>query len=105
MSFTGLIILILLSIFAVYCMVGRGGKGAQNYIIRNTIGVYVMVLGLLAILKSNLGLIQGFYLGIATFAISILSLFVFKKDYKKAQILNIVGIVIGVIGTYLAYIR
>lgn len=105
MSLTGLIVLIFLSIFAIYCMLGRSEKGAQNYIIRNTVGVYVMVLGLLAIFKSNLGLIQGFYLGMVAFVLSILSLFVFKRDWKKSQIMNIAGVVLGVIATYFAYIR
>ncbi|MEG0250326.1 MAG: hypothetical protein RR561_05640 [Peptostreptococcus sp.] len=105
MSSAGLIILILLSLFAIYCMVGKNGRGVKNYIIRNTVGVYVMILGLLSILKSNLGLIQGFYFGLVTFVISILTLFVFKKDYKKCQILNIIGIVIGTIATHFAYIR
>ena len=105
MSLTGMIVLILLSAFAAYCMLGKNGKGAENYIIRNTIGVYVMILGLLSIIKSNLGLIQGFYLGIVTLIISVLSLFVFKRDYKKCQILNVIGIIVGVIATYFAYIR
>ncbi len=105
MSLAGRIILILLSLFAIYCMVGKNGRGVRNYIIRHTVAIYVMILGLLSILKSSLGLIQGFYFGIAALAISILTLFVFKKDYKKCQILNILGIIIGTIATHFAYIR
>lgn len=105
MSLSGLIVLILFSLFAIYCMIGKNGRGVKNYIIRNTVSVYVMILGLLSIIKSNLGLIQGFYLGLVTFFISILTLFVFKKDYKKCQILNIIAIVIGTVATYFAYIR
>ncbi len=105
MSLVGLIFLLLLSAFAIYCMIGQQGRGAKNYIIRNTVGVYVMILGILAILKSNSGLVQAFYLGLITFIISIMSLFVFKRNYKRCQILNIVGILIGIIASYISYIR
>lgn len=105
MSLTGLIIMVLISLFAIYCMIGRGGRGVRNYIIRNAVGVYMMILSILSIIKSSLGMIQGLYLGGITLVISILTLFIFKTDYKKCQLLNILGIILGTIGTYFAYIR
>lgn len=105
MSKSGLIILLIVSLFAIYCMVGEKGRGVNNYVIRIYVSIYVLILGMLAILRSSSGLIQGFYAGILALVIAILSLFVFKRDYKKCQILNILGIIVGTIATYYSYLN
>lgn len=104
MAISSMVILIPLSLFAIYCMLGKNGRGARNYIIRTTIGIYVLVLGTLSILKSNTGLQEAIYFGVAAVVLSILSLFVFKNDYEKCKIINVIGVILGTIATFLSYI-
>ena len=103
MSKIGLIILIIISLIAAYSMIAGKGRGVNNYIVRNIVGVYILILGLLSILRSNLGLIQGFYLGIAAVVISIITLFIIKRDFSKTKYLNLLGIAIGVLAMYFSY--
>lgn len=103
MTKTGLIILGILLVFFLYCIISK--TLAKNYVVRNVVGIYILILGLLSIIRSSEGVIHGFYLGIISVIISGLSLIIFKKDYKKCQILNAIGILVASIGTYFAYIR
>ncbi|WP_101772968.1 hypothetical protein [Peptostreptococcus faecalis] len=105
MSISGTIILIAMSLFAIYCMVGKNGRGYKNYVIRNSVGVYILILGLLSILRSGNGLIQSLYLGLFSVLLAFLSLIIFKKEPKRCQILNIIGIVVSTYATYLSYIN
>ena len=59
MSRSGLVILVILSLVVVGFVIGKNGKGANNYIVRNTAAVYSLILSLLAIVKSNQGMLYG----------------------------------------------
>lgn len=105
MSTLSLIILILLSLVALYCMNGQGGSGVKNNIVRNSIGIYILILGLISLTKVSSGLIQGFYLGILSVVLSIFTLFIFKKNYKQCRVLNSIGIIIATFATYFSYLN
>ncbi|MDD7182801.1 MAG: hypothetical protein SPG13_03775 [Peptostreptococcus porci] len=103
MTKTGLIILGILLVFFLYCCISN--TLAKNYVVRNVVGIYVLILGILSVIRSASGVIHGFYLGIVAIILSFLSLIVFKKDYNKCRIINIIALIISSIGTYFAYIR
>lgn len=105
MSRSGLVILVILSLVVVGFVIGKNGKGANNYIVRNTAAVYSLILSLLAIVKSNQGMIQGFYMGVLAFILGFLVLTVYKKRYDFCRILLIVGIVLATVATYFSYIK
>lgn len=105
MSVLSLTILTLLSLIALYCMNGQGGRGVNNNIIRNAIGIYILILGLISLTKIGSGLIQGFYLGVSSVVISVLSLFILKNNYKQCRILNSLGIIIATLATYFSYMN
>ncbi|MBF1063723.1 MAG: hypothetical protein HXL18_03175 [Peptostreptococcus sp.] len=105
MSRSGLVILVILSLVVVGFVIGKNGKGANNYIVRNTAAVYSLILSLLAIVKSNQGMIQGFYMGVLAFILGFLVLTVYKKRYDICRILLIVSIVLATVATYFSYIK
>ncbi|KGF12241.1 hypothetical protein HMPREF1639_06355 [Peptostreptococcus sp. MV1] len=105
MSISGLVILIILSLLVVLFVIGKDGRGVNNYIVRNTAAVYSLILSLLAIIKSNQGMVQGFYMGLLSFILSLLVLTVYKKKYDICRILLVISIVLATIATYFSYIN
>lgn len=105
MSISGLVILIILSLLVVLFVIGKDGRGVNNYIVRNKAAVYSLILSLLAIIKSNQGMVQGFYMGLLSFILSLLVLTVYKKKYDICRILLVISIVLATIATYFSYIN
>lgn len=106
MSILGLIILLFLSSAAIFAIVL--GNGIKNYAIRNTVGIYTVIIALLAIIKSSIGIFESLYLGIASL-ITIICAFVFfnrdeKNNYSKVRILYIVAVLLSTLGAYMSYI-
>lgn len=105
MSRSGMVILVILSLVVISFIIGKNGRGANNYIIRNTAAVYSLILSLLAIVKSNQGMVQGFYMGVLAFILSILVLTVYKKKYDICRIFLVVSVVLATFATYFSYIN
>lgn len=106
MGILGLVILIALSLILICSLVFKNGWGAKNYLMKNIAGIYVFCLGLLSVMKATTnGMEEGIYLGFLGLIISILTLFVFKKNYKMSLRLNILGIIVVTVATYFSYMN
>ena len=102
MSISGLIILCVLLALALYGILAH--DGIKSYTIRNTVGIYSLVLGLLAMSRINRCGMIAVYMGIISLILSLLSLFIFKKDFNRCRLLLVLSLIMGTIGVYLSYI-
>lgn len=101
MSISGLIILLVLLVLALYSILTS--KGLKRHMIKNTATAYAILLGLLAVTRINRCDIIAVYIGLLTVAIAVGSIYFYKKDYRKSSILLVLALVIGTLGAYLSY--